>query len=301
LKFIEDAMDLFWIYDIPTWKLGAGIVIGFTFFSISVVCWIRHWGYRKFDICGASNAMVNGIFSSVGLLFGLLVGLVAVSAWANFDRIDEIVSKEAATAGVLYRDVSALRSPEKQRMQSAIKDYLSEVIHVAWPRHHQGLSESEGGILLSRLHAEMARYRPTPGADGDFYRESLNALNRLEDARNLRLGEVTTGLPRILWAIIVPGALITFPLIGFFYVSKVRLHLFAASLYGVFMGSMMFLMVAIDYPLRGEVSISSEPYQTTLNNLNDPDIEAWDDYHPSLEIGNRVMTPLYPLSNEQKG
>ena len=268
-------MDLYWIYDIPTLKLGLGIIGLYVGVSLAGLAILRRWLHHSFDISSEMNEMTNGIFSGVGVLYGLLVGLVAVAAWQNYDSVDEIVSREAAMTASLYRDVSALRSPARERMQHHLRNYLNEVIDVAWPLHRQGKTDVEGATILSQLHAELADYRPNALADNDLYRESLTAFNRLAEARRLRLGEVNTGIPAVFWLVIIIGALLTLPLIYLFHTTRASTHFIVTSIYGMFMGSMIFLLVAVDNPLRGEVSISSDAYQSVLESLESLDPNFW--------------------------
>lgn len=267
-------MNFLWIYDIPTWQLAVGILSGFSLLSITIVYFIRNRSLLTFDSSSADNEMVSRIFSGVGLLFGLTMGLVAITTWENFDSSGDIVSSEAATAGALYREISALRSPEKQRMQAELEAYLKEVIQVAWPLHHKGRRDSEDGHILSRLHAELTAYESGQGADKDLYREALRTFSKLTEARDLRLEKVSTGISVLFWALIMIGALLTLSLVGFFHVRSLKLHLLISGVYGFFMGGMVFLLAAMDSPLRGGVSISPEPYQAVLSDLRELDPES---------------------------
>lgn len=269
-------MDIYWIYDLPNWQLATGIISLYLFISIAGLLLLRGWIYRTFDVSAETNEMTNGIFSGVGVLYGLLVGLVAVAGWENFNDVDELVAKEAAAAGALYRDISALRQPPKARLQDQIRIYLDEVIYVAWPLHQKGICDIEGSRTLSRLHAELAHYKPVAGADEDLYQEALTAFNRLSEARRLRLGEVSTGIPAIFWIVIIAGAILNLPLLYLFHTTHLRTHVAATGAYALFMGSMLFLLVAVDNPLRGKVSIPPDSFQEILDNLDslDPEYQA---------------------------
>lgn len=273
-------MDIYLIYDIPTWQLAVGLISLYVTVSIAGLLFLRGWIYRTFDVRVENNEMTNGIFSGVGVLYGLLVGLVAVAGWENFNDVDNLVAKEAATAGALYRDISALRPPAKARLQGHIRHYLEDVIHVAWPLHRKGIVDSEGAKTLSKLHAELTHYKPVAGADEDLFQEALTAFNRLSEARRLRLGEVATGIPAVFWIVIIAGAFLNLPLLYLFHTTRLRTHVAATGVYALFMGSMLFLLVAVDNPLRGEVSIPPDSFQEILDNLDSLDPEYWSETEP---------------------
>lgn len=259
--------DIYWIYDIPTWQLGTAIICIYLFISLSGLLLLRGWIYRTFDVSAETNEMTNGIFSGVGVLYGLLVGLVAVAGWENFNNVDDLVSKEAAATGAFYRDISALKDPERSHLQSHIRYYLDDIIHVAWPLHQKGIGDPEGGKTLSKIHSELTHYETSPGADQALFQEALAAFNRLSEARRMRLGEVTTGIPSVFWVVIITGAILNLPLLYLFHTTRLRTHIVATTTYALFMGSMLFLLVAVDHPLRGEVSIPPDAYQEILDNL----------------------------------
>jgi hypothetical protein len=273
-------MEIYWIYDIPTWQLAIGIISVYLVIALAGLFLLRGWIYRTFDVSAETNEMTNGIFSGVGVLYGLLVGLVAVAGWENFNDVDDLVAKEAAAAGALYRDISTLRQPGKARMQEHIRHYLDDVIHVAWPLHQKGIADTEGTRTLSKLHAEMTHYKPTAGADDDLFQEALTAFNRLSEARRMRLGEVGTGIPAIFWVVILGGAILTLPLLYLFHTNRLRTHVAATATYALFMGSMLFLLVAVDNPLRGEVSIPPDAFKELLDNLGSLDPEYWQEKVP---------------------
>jgi len=153
-------MSLYWIYDIPTWKFGVGTVLLFTLISVGGLSLSRTYIYNKFRISEGSNETVNGFFAGIGVIYGLLVGLVAVAAWDNYQSVDAIASHESAAIAALYRDISTLNQPAKGQLQGHLKDYLDFVIKVAWPAHRRGERPRAGGRMLSQFHAVLAEYHP---------------------------------------------------------------------------------------------------------------------------------------------
>lgn len=260
-------MDIYWIYDLPTWLLATGIITTYLTVAMVGLLLCRAAIYRRFAPSFESNEMTNGIFSGIGMLYGLLVGLVAVAAWGNYDSVDDLVSKEASLVNALYRDVSALREPTRQTLRETLKTYLMDVIHEEWPAHQDGIKLTDGATILSLFHQSLAQYQPVNAGDQSLYQEALAAFNRLSEARRLRIGSVTNGIPAVFWVVIIVGGILTLPLIYLFYTPNLITHALVTSLYGTFMGFMIFLLAAIDNPLRGEVSISSDPYQSVLDGL----------------------------------
>jgi hypothetical protein len=142
---------MYWIYDMPTWQMGLLFVAFFLITSLSGLFLLRSWIYTKFHITNDTNDSVNGIFAGIGVLFGLLLGLVAVAVWENYNSVDSLSGKEASAVATLYRDVSTLQEPARTKLELNLKNYLTYVIYTAWPAHQQGEKPKGDGIILPLL------------------------------------------------------------------------------------------------------------------------------------------------------
>lgn len=267
-------MSFYWIYDIPTWQFGLGTIFLFILVSSGGLALTRTKIYNKFRISDASNETINGFFAGIGVIYGLLVGLVAVAAWDNYESVDTIASKESASIAALYRDISTLEQPAKGQLQGHLKDYLNFVIEVAWPSHKHGERPREGGRMLSRFHAILASYHPRNVEQQTLQAEALTAFNKLIEARRARLAAIDTGIPAVFWIAIFGGTFATIFIGYFFHLSSRRLHLLMIGTFGGFVGCIVFLVAAVDNPFRGAVSVSSEAYTQLAATLSDLDPAA---------------------------
>lgn len=65
----------------------------------------------------------------------------------------------------------------------------------------------------------------------------------------------------MLWTVIVVGAFIALTTFFFFKVEDARLHGILVTLLAIFMGLVIFMILALDRPFRGDLGLTSEPYQ----------------------------------------
>jgi hypothetical protein len=86
-------------------------------------------------------------------------------------------------------------------------------------------------------------------------------------ARRLRLDAVDTGLPAVMWAVLILGAFISLTASFFFKVEDVRLHGIQVLLLAVLIGLNIFVILALDRPFRGDLGLSPEPYQLVYDQL----------------------------------
>jgi uncharacterized membrane protein YdbT with pleckstrin-like domain len=70
-----------------------------------------------------------------------------------------------------------------------------------------------------------------------------------------------------MWAVIVFGAFISLSSSFFFKVEDARLHVVEVLLLAVFIGLVIFMVLSLDRPFRGDLGISAEPYQLVYDQL----------------------------------
>ncbi|MEI6334527.1 MAG: hypothetical protein WCS87_08215 [Methylococcaceae bacterium] len=262
---------MFWIYDIPSWALGFVIVGSLLLCSCIGLIISRDWIYRYFKITHDTLDSINGFFSAMGMLYGLLMGLVAVSAWENYQNVGSIVDIEATVIAQLYCDVSTLQEPSKTRLQNDLQDYLHYIIDVNWPAHRKGIIKRGGQLILTRFIKTATTYQPANAQQQIISAEVFTAYNSLIDARRARLQAIDTGLPAQLWVVIIIGGGIMVLMSYFIYMPSLRTHVLMTAVFSTLLGLMIFLIASLDHPFRGEVSVSSDAYKAVLDNVKDFD------------------------------
>jgi len=151
-------MDIYQIYDIPSLELGLGIKAIFLLVSLTALVATRGVIAKYFYKSHEADQAVSAIFGAVGMLYGLLLGLVAVAAWQNFDKLNDLVDEEASSIIQLYRCVDVLKDPSHEEILAGIKGYTKDIIEVSWPAHKHGKSLMSGVDLVTALHKKLANY-----------------------------------------------------------------------------------------------------------------------------------------------
>src|SRR4030095_11605023 len=151
-----------------------------------------------------------------------------------------------------------------------LRDYKEQVINQAWPLQRQGKIPTAGIEHMSRFQELLTRFEPATEGQKILHAETLRAYNVLIQSRRLRLDAVGTGLPTVMWAVIVIGAFIGLSASFFFKVADVRLHRIEILLLAVFIGLVIFMIVALDRPFRGDLGVKADPYQLVYDQLMKP-------------------------------
>lgn len=217
---------------------------------------------------GANDA-VSGTVQAIGVFYGITVGLIAVGVWNTHSNSADLVSKEAASIGALYRDVSGYPSPIRDELRSRLRDYTVFVIDEAWPAQTKGQGQdvSAGVRLLDDFQVMLYSYQPANESQSALHRETLRTYNVLVEYRRLRIDAVGSGLSMVMWSVIWVGAAISIGVAYFFNIPDIKLHAILVALMGGFLAMVLFMIVINDKPFYGQSSISSDPYRLILENL----------------------------------
>jgi hypothetical protein len=106
----------YWIYEIPALAVIAIFIV------VSVgICWLGILCLRP--LLGAVipadaglNEILGDFLQYFGVIYGLLLGLLAVATYQNHSDMDKVVTSEASSLAALYRDISSYPEPDRDAL-----------------------------------------------------------------------------------------------------------------------------------------------------------------------------------------
>ena len=201
-------MNLYWIYDIPT--VAAVGVFAALFVGI---CWtgtilfrpiVRAIVHHQPDL----NETVGDFLQYFGVIYGLLLGLLAVATYQNLSDVEKAVGSEASSLAALYRDVGAYPEPARSELQGLLRDYTRYVIDEAWPLQQKGIVPVGAVKKVAAFSDRLASFEPETKAQEALHDTALRQFNMFFEHRRTRLYSVTAGIPAVLWYTVAVGALL---------------------------------------------------------------------------------------------
>ena len=258
------------LFDIPLVIVGPVIVGSLCAYGLAGLLFVRRRVLPRLHIDEADAEFSGSMLQAVMVFYGLAVALIAVNVWQSASDVSKIITQETTALNALYRDVSSYPEPSRARLQSVVRDYVKDLIHVAWPLQRQGKIASGGFERMGQLQAVLGAFEPATEGQKILHGETLHAYNQLIQARRLRLDAVGTGLPAILWLIIIVGALISLGSSFFFKIEDGWLHGIQVGLLAAFIGLIIFMIFALDRPFRGDFGVRPDAYQLVYDQLMKP-------------------------------
>ena len=258
------------IFDLPLLITGPAIVGSLCLFAIGGLLLVRRHVLPRLRVQHEDAHFSGAMVHSVMVFYGLALALIAVNVFETYADVSKIISQEATALAVLYRDVSSYPEPIRSQLQKELRGYVDYVIHEAWPLQQRGQVPSAGVERMNRFQSMLVIFEPATEGQKLLHAEALRAYNSMIQARRLRLDAVSTGLPGVMWAVVLAGAVISLSASFFFKVEDVWLHEILVTLLAMFIGLVIFMTFALDRPFRGDLGVRPEPYQLIYDHLMKP-------------------------------
>ncbi|HWP11744.1 MAG TPA: DUF4239 domain-containing protein [Ramlibacter sp.] len=249
------------LFSLPLWALAIVLNVWLMSFSLASLWGLRRWILPRLHLnTDASLFYAAAVMQSVMVLYGMVAALTAVSVWSRYSQASDIVSKEATAIASLWRNLGGYPQRERESIREALRGHTNFVIHDAWPEQKRGRVPHGGEEAVDRLQAQLFAFEPKSESQKILHAETLAAYNRMIEARRLRLDSANSGLPGVMWFVLLPGAMGCLLFSLFFPIEEP--HFQAVLVAGVagFVAMVLFVIVSLDRPFHGAMAIPADSY-----------------------------------------
>ncbi len=206
------------------------------------------------------NQTLNYATSGFSLFYGLLLGLLTVAAYQNSQQVQQGIMNEASALGTLYSDMNSYPEPIRGDMKTMLRDYVLFTIHKDWGAHRKGEILDGGFNRADAMRQKLASFEPRTSGQEIVHAEVIGSFQRFSEARQQRLSGVMLKIPNVLWYAVLVGALTSVLLIVLLKMRLVQ-QFVLGTISAFFLGVILFVIVVLDRPLRGEAGLDPAPLQ----------------------------------------
>ena len=269
-----------WLYQFPYPVVAVIVVVTTALVAVGGFSLARRFLQPRIKYHDGVNDVISGALGTIGVLYGITVGLITIDVWQRHTTAEDIVVREAAAIQVLYIMVSANIGSKRLAQQpdqgskrdeaestkvgkpvaELVSQYLRDVICVAWPEQRAGSKSSTDWRALREIRQAVLSIEPNEGGQQVRYAAAIESLNHLNELRRLRADAATSKLSGVMWMIIILGAMMSMCLIYLFRLQDARLHLLLVSLLSGFLGLVFLMILLNDRPFFGDAGIEPDSY-----------------------------------------
>jgi hypothetical protein len=254
-----------WIYSSPPWlSSGVFVLVGVVASGLVLVALTR---LVSAETRHAHNEFTLFTVTNMAVLYTVLLAFIAIVAWEDLSKASDIVGTEAGRVQDLYVDAQGLSDKGvTKELQKKLRQYVDAVVNTEWPVQQAGISRAATPALRD-FRATLASVEPKTQGDAIVMQEMWRALNELYSAARSRRDAAGGHIPSSIWGVIfILGALI----VGFTALLGMRslwVHFLMVAGFTTAIVIVVALIVQLDFPFRGEISVSAEPFEHALSEV----------------------------------
>jgi hypothetical protein len=254
------------VYSIPTWPLG--ILIVSLAAALSALGLILVHRTVPLDVRRTQNDVAGYISNIAAFVYAVVLAFIAVAVWQQYGEAQATVQLEANLAGDIYYQAQGYPEPMRRRIREGIAAYVDAVIFDEWPRQARGVGEgSTTWNTLAAVYRDLLAFEPRDLREQLVHTEELRDMDRLFDQRRTRIFQGTSGLHPVVWTVILTGSAVIVVFAYFMGTGNFRAHVAMTALLGASIGLVIFLIVALDYPFRGDIGIKPDSFVQVREHL----------------------------------
>jgi Protein of unknown function (DUF4239) len=219
-----------------------------------------------------SNDVAGFIYAALGVIYAVLLALVVIAVWEEYQGASETVEEEANATAEIFWLGNRLPEPLGVHIQELAKEYAEEVVHNEWPLLQEGQQPSleqedgtpGGWTIIDDIRAELQDFDPHTKAEEQLYAEGLDQVETLNDSRRLRLVAAEEGVPGILWSVLIFGGMAAVGFTYLFGLDSTWAHRLMVVTLAAVIGLVLFTVSALGHPFEGGARIGTGAFDLIL-------------------------------------
>ena len=222
------------------------------------------------DVLARHNDVAGFIYAVIGVVYAVLLGFTAIIVWEQFRRAQEGTEREANALVDLYRNAQAFPPEVRDQVKQHVRAYARLVVEQEWPAMAEGRSSLETWTVYNQLWRTYHEFKPEDDHQRAWYEESIQRLNQLGESRRDRLVSANSGVPTVIWSVLLAGGAITISFSFFFGTWHGGAQALMTAGLALTIGVVLLSIVALEHPFGGISRIHPEAFQQV-----EDIIESW--------------------------
>jgi hypothetical protein len=218
------------------------------------------------------NDVAGFIYAALGVIYAVLLALVVIAVWETYRAASETVEQEANALAEIFWLGHRLPEPEGSHIQELARSYAHEVADEEWPLMEQGkaplLTQTQGTptgwTLIDDIRANLQEFQPRTAADEQLYAEGLDQVQRLGDARRMRLVAAEEGIPAVLWGVLAFAGIAAVGFTYLFGLENTWAHRLMVLTLAAVIGLVLFTIGTLEHPFSGGARIGTGAFELVL-------------------------------------
>jgi len=251
----------------PIWVVYLGTVVA-VLLAAEIGFRIGLWLQRRDPDSGKAPITGTVLGGMLGLMAFLLAFSIGIVINQHNDRKAMVVT-EANAVGTAYLRAGFLGEPDRTSVRDLLRDYvevrLAAAVDATLFESAVTRSEEIHNQLWSIVEDNVRQ-----GRESDIMALFAESINEVIDVHSLRLAAVDLRLPRLLGVVTYAATLLSFLLVGVANSADRKRDFFAILLFALAFVAVLMLLVDLDRPQQGLITVSQTALSDLLRQMTTP-------------------------------
>lgn len=253
----------------PTWLLGTIFIASSIAIFASLVYVVRNrW---KVENLKKNNEVAGFKYAVLGVLYAVVLAGALISVWDGYAEARQIAGQEADDTVELYRLAQGFPGATRDIIRNRLHLYAESVVQSDWPMMQKSKDSPATTLTLDEIFRQYAKIRPANSSQEQFLASSLSQLDDVSDSRRNRILKSQEGLPGVMWAVLIVGAIFTLAFTYLFGTENAGAQAVMTSLLTGTMSLALFVILCLNQPFGGDTRVPPTAMQRALEYMDGKD------------------------------
>jgi len=201
------------------------------------------------------------LYSVVGTLYAVLLGLVVVDAMAKFELARTTVEQEANSLADVFILVDSFPEAKKKAVQGLCTQYADRVINEEWSLMDKGQVSIPARKTAIALMREITSFNPVTEQEKALYPIAVSEACQVWDNRRARTNFSSYGIPTVEWIALILGGIVTVIFTYFFGLENLKAQIVMTAMCSLLIALNLYLMLLFGYPFSGDLKVPPDAFQ----------------------------------------
>jgi hypothetical protein len=253
------------IYDMPGILLF--IVICLACILIACIITVLTHFYIPLKARYEENVATACISAFIGIIYAMLVGFTVLYELNTFNKADDAEDTEAKAMYATFRLARLLPEPTSTQIRNLIIEYANTVINKEWPLLANGKHVNRDGVeIIEKINFDIRAFKITdvvnPAVISTLNALAINASNLFDDHQE-RVAKIHNSISPNIWFVLLLGSLLAIA-INCMLGMEIRMHYICILFVSFMISAVLYLIITLDRPYRGDFSIQPTTFISTL-------------------------------------
>ena len=240
----------------PFYIQGIPIVVGLITLSLVFI-----FVARRYAIYSSSKTELVSLYSNgTGVLYSVLLALITVNAWDDFNQVDSYIESEAYTLGDVYRETLGYPQPVGEVLRKGLRSYVNTILDEEWKMLRSGSGSTAARPAINKVQKDLIGYEPKTQTQYIMHEQLIANLNSALHFHRQIVSSTDESVMPLLWAVVWIGAIINLFINALSTSGSLTIDCILGGSFSLTIGLVILLVYGLDHPFLGDFHVSEAPY-----------------------------------------